>query len=821
MSFLPSLAAVVLLMIASSPADGRPFTTLDLVKVEGLGGAYLAPGGRWLVVERTAPYDSAKAYDDDVFEPMALSRLEIVDLAGPGVPQPLLAGDAGDGLNPGPFSPDGRTMAVFRLQGHSWELGLANLAHRKVRWLGLVVEPANWGRSVQWRSNGELLAIAMAGGDQPSRLGRVWAQEALPPARWAAATAGATPTDTAVGSGRFLALTPKGPRTALMRITAATGAAQQLASGSFIDFEVSPDGHYLAALGEETPHQPWPGEVLRTGTTERRRGLTVVDLSNGAVTRPCGDLDLASHLLSWSAAGERLLVFARDNDGADWSTGALRQVDPAANRCAPLPMPGLRPAILYGLEGFPMIRADWMGAEPVVLSEPLAAGGAARRDWFRLGANGLVNLTASVRAAPPTLLAVDASGIVFTDGDGAWRSDRAGRTRRLSSTFDRPVIELGPGDGDRLAYVAGRGRYGWVSDGARVARASADGIDHARPLPPTALPLVATPDLIVSKVTDAHGVSALVAQRGGNARQLLAVNAGYADISFPTPMAVPFTGTKGESLTAWLYLPPDLPAETRAPLVVVPYPGSVYPTPPRAYAPGSTFTEVNPYVLTAAGYAVLVPSMPRDSSSHEPAAGLARQVLAAVDAAAKVAPIDAQRLALWGHSYGGYAALAIATQTDRFSSVIEAAGKSDLISAYGPFTPPARSAPEDGTSSISTMGWMETGQGNLGVSPAQDIERYARNSPALHADRVTAPVLMIHGDMDFVPLAQGEEMFSALYRRRQDAVLVTLWGEGHTATSPANIRRMYAWILWWLDQTLGPGSRPDLGLRQGSAKLVR
>ena len=90
----------------------------------------------------------------------------------------------------------------------------------------------------------------------------------------------------------------------------------------------------------------------------------------------------------------------------------------------------------------------------------------------------------------------------------------------------------------------------------------------------------------------------------------------------------------------------------------------------------------------------------------------------------------------------------------------------------GPFTPPARSAPEDGTSPISTMGWMENGQGDLGVTPWQDVARYARNSPMLNAERITAPVLMIHGDLDFVALAQGEEMFSALYRQDKDAVLV-------------------------------------------------
>jgi dipeptidyl aminopeptidase/acylaminoacyl peptidase len=207
--------------------------------------------------------------------------------------------------------------------------------------------------------------------------------------------------------------------------------------------------------------------------------------------------------------------------------------------------------------------------------------------------------------------------------------------------------------------------------------------------------------------------------------------------------------------------------------------------------------------------------MPRDYATHEPAAGLADQVLAAVDAAIKVAPVDPQRLAIWGHSFGGYSALVVATQTDRFKSVIDADGPSDFISDYSTFIPASRSAPEVGTSTSFTMGWSETGQGSFGVTPAQDIERYARNSPVFHADRITAPVLMIHGDLDFVPLAQSEEMFAALYRQRKDAVLVTLWGEAHEEVSPANIRRVYDWILWWLDRTVGPGSSASNGQDRG------
>jgi dipeptidyl aminopeptidase/acylaminoacyl peptidase len=788
----------------------RPFTIDDLLHVESLGGAYLAPGGRWLVVGLTLPYDTAAAYDDDAFEPFALSRLDIADLTGDQAPRPLLPGPAGDGINPGPFSPDGQRMAVFRLQGHHWDLGIADLARRDVRWPGLTVDPGNWGRNVQWRSNNELVAIAVSDGE-PARLNRVWASESRPPARWSLATAGNAATDTALGSGRFLTITPQGPAMALVAVDARTGGHRELIRGHFIDLEISPGGRFVVALAEAAARQPQADETLRPATADHRRTIALIDLASGAVARPCGQQEIDSHLLSWSPDGSRLLVFGRDS-AKTWESGALLEVHAADGACAPISMPGQRPRISYDhFLGVPIVHADWMGEDPIVLSEPTAAGGSSRPDWWRLTADGPVNLTATQAAAPAALLAVDASGILFVENDGVWRIDAAGHARRLAAGFTHPAPDLHPGDGDRLAYVAARGPTAWVSDGAQLSLAGPDGMAHAWSIPAGDQALAVSRDLFVARSTDAHGVSALLAGRAGELHRLLEINRTYESISFPAPVAVPFTGARGETLDAWLYMPADLPANTKAPLVVIPYPGSVYAEPPRVYAPGGPFPQENLDVLTAAGYAVLVPSMPRDWSSHEPAAGLADQVLAAVDAAAKIAPIDRARLALWGHSWGGYAALAIATQTGRFKSVIESAGKSDLISAYGPFIPASRVAPEDGTSPIDTMGWMEHGQGNLGVAPGEDIDLYARNSPVFHADHISAPVLMIHGDLDFVPLAQGEEMFSALYRQDKDAVLVTLWGEGHNATSPANIRKTYAWMLWWLGATLGPGAPSTSG----------
>jgi hypothetical protein len=461
-----SLTALLLALVAA-PVAARPFTAADLVKFESLGNAYLAPGGRWLVIEHTAPYDTAPNYDDDGFEANALDRVDIADLRGAGPALPLLPGPDGDGVNAGPFSPDGRLMAVMRLQGHRWELGLATLSTRQVRWLGLTVEPSNWGRTLQWRSDDDFVAIAMTDGDQPGRINRYWASEARPAARWATATAGAKPTDTAVGSGRFLDITPRGPRAALVLVDAKTGASRILARGSFLDLEVAPGGRYVAGLAEEAPHQLAPETILRPGSTERRLGLTVVDLRSGASTRPCGDLDLATHLLSWSPAGDRLLVFGREDESADWtSAGRLREVDAAGSRCTPLAMPGLQPFIYYSQwEAFPVVSADWMGKDPIALTQLAGAAPGDRRDWRRLSRAGPINLTAALASVPQTPLAVASTGLLLASNDGAWWVDWSGHARRVSGSFDRTVLAPSAAGGARLYNVAPRQAFAWVSHG--------------------------------------------------------------------------------------------------------------------------------------------------------------------------------------------------------------------------------------------------------------------------------------------------------------------------------------------------------------------
>ncbi len=105
----------------------------------------------------------------------------------------------------------------------------------------------------------------------------------------------------------------------------------------------------------------------------------------------------------------------------------------------------------------------------------------------------------------------------------------------------------------------------------------------------------------------------------------------------------------------------------------------------------------------------------------------------------------------------------------------------------------------------------ESGQHRLGAPPWKDPQRYIRNSPLFYADRVETPLLIIQGDMDYVPLQQGEQFFSALYRQGKRARFVRYWGEGHVLEGPPNIRDMWEQIFAWFHEFLAAPTDADAG----------
>jgi dipeptidyl aminopeptidase/acylaminoacyl peptidase len=801
---LKRLLLAAWLSLAAEAAGARPFTVEDMVQQESFGRAAFDPTGRWVVYERRGPHAQAPSFAFEPHSEAAEGRLRLVDLASNTPPRSLVAGDP-FGLTLGPISPDGRRVAIYALKGATWRLGIVTLATGATAWFGLTPEFPESGRTVIWLSAERLLVIARSAGDLPRNL-RMGGQAAAElPARWAA-TAQGFASMTAVGSGRLRALNPVPAGRSLVRLDLETGASEVLANGAFEDMEVSPDQRRVAltSAAESVPlasDRPVQGVW---GTDTQRRRLDLLDLASGRRVRPCADCDLTEGLLSWSPSGRVLLVFAR-KDGTSWPQGSFLQVSAEGANARPLPLETFQPVLQYRPE---WVHGLWMGEIPVVRAQ--SPGG--RIDWVAVTRNGPVALTRQFVTAPTTVVATGGGMLALADGR-AWRLGINGATAIPAALNLQP--ELAPpyrvdartavNDPVPRAALAAR-RQG--PDGALAVTVTSAGVTGETPLPTAGSRVLAYDTMrqrAVTLATDERGVLTLVVTRDGRGVRLDEANTGLAEVDPLRVTEVVVREPGGSTSKSWLYQPAARASGRPPPLVVTPYPGLSYRVAPTMADFVREIAAPNVPALVGAGYAVLLPSLPI-AEGREPLDGLADQVLRLVDAAAAQAPgaFDPDRLALWGNSYGGYGTQGIIGQTRRFRAAIEAAGPSDLISQWGAFQPSRRIDPGDGLGVAWTAGWTETLQGAMGAPPWADPSRYVRNSPLFQAGGIETPLLIFQGDQDVVPLSQGEEMFSALYRQDKDAMLVTYWGESHLVRSPGNLRDLYQRAFAWLGLYLNP-----------------
>jgi dipeptidyl aminopeptidase/acylaminoacyl peptidase len=154
---------------------------------------------------------------------------------------------------------------------------------------------------------------------------------------------------------------------------------------------------------------------------------------------------------------------------------------------------------------------------------------------------------------------------------------------------------------------------------------------------------------------------------------------------------------------------------------------------------------------------------------------------------------DAGEACILGYSYGGYAALAAATQTpDLYRCIIDGAGISDLEA----FVKWQRK--ERGSDSEVYDYWLE----HIG-DPQSEKETLRSYSPVNNADRIMRPVLLLHGKDDgIVPFDQSRRMQKAMEKAGKSVKLVELEESGHTYMSDKDERLYYTEILTFLNEHL-------------------
>lgn len=605
------------------------------------------------------------------------------------------------------------------------------------------------GQKVAWvetlaDDNTAIFVAPAAGNSSPQRIG------VFPPASHAEGSVAWSPDSRQVA---FLSDADKAGQLQLYVAAADGSAARKLTkvTGFVAAPGWSPDGKTIAILFTENATRaagPLVAETTQTGeikeaVTEQR--LALIDVATGTL-RQISPADMYVYEYDWSPDSTRFVVTAAHGNGDNnWYVAQLYTISATGGTMQSIYKPPLQianPAWSPDGKRIAFI-AGLMSDEPSV-------GG----DVFVVSDRGgdLRNLTPDIKASASWLTWTPDGKVLFgafIEGDsGIAAVDVAGGKPQI--VFRGPEHLSASGWGTNLAMA----RDGRTS---AVVRSS-----FSQPPEVWAGP--------IGKWKQITHENAALKPAWGEAKSLRWKNDGYDvqgwliypanfDPARKYPMVVSVHGGPGAAVQSdW---PGDYDYE--APLLGADY-FLLLPNPRGSFGQGEAFTRAN---VKDFGY------------------GDFRDILAGLDEAVRVAPIDPQRLGLTGWSYGGFMTMWGITQTDRFKAAMVGAGISDWQSYYG--------------QNLIDQ-WMIP---FFGASVYDDPAVYAKSSPINFIKKVKTPTLMQVGDSDGeCPAPQSYEYWHALKTLGVETQLVVYEHEGHLFADPKHLREVIARTVAWFDSHL-------------------
>jgi dipeptidyl aminopeptidase/acylaminoacyl peptidase len=258
----------------------------------------------------------------------------------------------------------------------------------------------------------------------------------------------------------------------------------------------------------------------------------------------------------------------------------------------------------------------------------------------------------------------------------------------------------------------------------------------------------------------------------------------------------------GLTITGWLYRPAG---RGRHPTVI-----SLHPGPEAQERPGYNplFQE-----LVRHGIAVFAPNVRGsagfgrvflDADNGPGRYGAIADVATCAHHLLKTGIAEAGWLGCMGRSYGGYLTLAaLVTYPSLFTVGIDVCGMSNFETFYA-----------------NTEPWIAAAAVNEYGDPVTDRELLRDLSPVHRIDRLTAPLLVVHGANDTnVPVCEAEQVVAALRARGAPHRYLLFTEEGHDFLRRANREAYLMAAVDWLTTHLGVSTRTSAAGRRGQRRM--
>jgi dipeptidyl aminopeptidase/acylaminoacyl peptidase len=290
---------------------------------------------------------------------------------------------------------------------------------------------------------------------------------------------------------------------------------------------------------------------------------------------------------------------------------------------------------------------------------------------------------------------------------------------------------------------------------------------------------------------------------GGDDRPVTAFTNPYPQLDGVTRQKISYKRADGVDLTGDLYLPKGYDPKKDGPLPVLiwAYPREFNSASDAAQIRGSkdrftTISWASPVFWVTRGYAILdnaeMPIVATDSS-RKPNDDFVHQLTmnaeAAIHELSAMGVGDSNRVAVGGHSYGAFMTANLLAHTKLFKAGIARSG------AYNRTLTPFGFQNEDRTF------W-------------EDSRLYYDMSPFMYADKITTPLLLIHGEMDdnsgTFPI-QSERLYNAIKGNGGTVRYIVLPYEAHGYRGRENLLHMLYEQNAWLEKYVkngGTGTAP-------------